>query len=189
MEPQGRRSMAEAPLNSEQTDRPPKWRPSVWDLLLAVGVIWVLVQQGPAWLNSVEMTGVRPKIMTAQGLDGQVVDVPQDDPKIYVFWATWCGPCHRQLASFKVLVESGEMSADKVVAISLDESKQDILDYQTREQLPFRVVWDSSGLVRKEFQIMMTPTMAMVDGSGQIIDYSSGLSLFTARWAKKVGAL
>ena len=80
--------MAEAPLNSEQTDRPPKWRPSVWDLLLAGGVIWVLVQQGPAWLNSVEMTGVRPKIMTAQGLDGQVVDVPQDDPKIYVFWAT-----------------------------------------------------------------------------------------------------
>ena len=64
-------------------------------------------------------------MFSAKLLDGQIFNLKEHEGQVVVldFWATWCGPCIKELPYFEKL---GEFYADKgveVLLVSLDFPK------------------------------------------------------------------
>ena len=89
-------------------------------------------------------------------------------------WATWCGPCIKEMPSLKELVGHYKGKDIEFVSISIDSEK----DYEKwRKMVPEKDVggiqlYDSEGLnssFMKSFSVGLIPRFMMIDREGKII--------------------
>ncbi|MEM8584526.1 MAG: TlpA disulfide reductase family protein [Bacteroidota bacterium] len=66
---------------------------------------------------------------------------PNDSPILYNFWASWCGPCVKELPYFESLHENEDTEELKVVLVSLDFAENRLLSFLERNQLVSEVIF------------------------------------------------
>jgi len=91
-------------------------------------------------------------------------------PVLLVFWATWCGPCRRELPALKKLEEEYGPKGLRIVAVSIDyrQSRKSVAAFKKRYDIPYRVVWDEDSLVSEKYGVSAVPTNVLVDPQGII---------------------
>ena len=103
---------------------------------------------------------------TLEDLKGKIVYID--------VWATWCGPCLKEIPSLKVLINEYNDKKIEFVSISIDDKK----DYEKwREMVSEKNVgglqlYDSEGLkssFMKAFNVGLIPRFIMLDEEGKII--------------------
>ena len=103
------------------------------------------------------------------------------------FWATWCGPCQREIPDIEALYKDrGENEGDLVVLgvanpktdshpnnsdVSVDEVKAFI----DEQGITYPVLMDTEGTMFSGYRIMSFPTTFMIDKDGNIFGYISGM--------------
>ena len=95
---------------------------------------------------------------------------------VYVdFWASWCGPCRE---SFPFMANiSRQFSADLVVvAINVDEDKDDAMRFLGLFEVPFDIVYDPQGQLAGGFDVPVMPTSYLFDREGQLLMRHSGFN-------------
>jgi thiol-disulfide isomerase/thioredoxin len=92
------------------------------------------------------------------------------------FWATWCGPCRRQMPAIKTLLEEHQDEGLEVVAVSLDRNLETLSTYLEEEKIFWTnlVGEDAIGLAKKH-GIVAVPTMFVVDGEGKVMAVGHGV--------------
>ena len=111
---------------------------------------------------------------TYPDMNGKEISLSDFKGKVVVVdvWATWCGPCKRELPFLKKLEE--EMHGKEVVfiAVSLDEAKdkQKWIDFVMREALK-GVQLHASGWsqIAKDYEIKGIPRFMLIDRKGNIV--------------------
>ena len=99
----------------------------------------------PAYDTRVKV-GAVPIPITGSDLSGKPVSLTQYKGKVLLldFWATWCGPCLRELPN--VIQSYGKYHAQgfDVVGITLDQAnaKQKVQDFVTTNRMPWRQIYD-----------------------------------------------
>ena len=87
------------------------------------------------------------------------------------FWATWCPDCIKEMPK---LVDTHRRFAGRefetvAVAVSKDR-REDVVRFNAARALPFRMVFDQSGEVGREFgNVRITPTTVVIDKKGKIL--------------------
>ena len=117
-----------------------------------------------------------PEII-ANDIDGKKIVLSEiSAPKtVLIFWASWCPHCEEIMPVIKSLY--GDGSKFKVVAISIDESKETLLkylkdaDYNWINIAEFKG-WD--GKIIEEYGIVATPTIFVLDKNKKIISKPIG---------------
>ena len=112
---------------------------------------------------------------------------------IITFWATWCGPCIKEMPAFSKLVEDYQGKL-QVIAIATGDERTDTLAFKNKHP-DYQVTWlldpdwekDSSNLA-KSFGIIGLPTNLFIDADGKVVDYWRGLEN-TEALVKKVQEL
>lgn len=102
------------------------------------------------------------------------------------FWATWCGPCQREMPDIEALYkEYGENSED-VVFLGVanpksenypqnsDVEKDEILQFLEDNSYTFPVVFDETGKIFGEYAIQAFPTTFLIDKEGNFLGYVPG---------------
>ncbi|RUL85002.1 TlpA family protein disulfide reductase [Tautonia sociabilis] len=129
----------------------------------------------------------------AVDLEGKVVLVN--------FWATWCGPCLKELPEVAGLIDSfaGAEAADdlRILCVSIDEAAdepeelaQELLVFLGRNELALRrppmaeVALDASGAMARAFGVTGIPTSVLIGRDGTIRAVLTG---FDPAYRRKIG--
>lgn len=91
------------------------------------------------------------------------------------FWATWCGPCRREMPIMSDLYEKYRDKGFTVIAISVSEDASTVKGYLNRHPVPFTVLLDSAGHLAEKFNIKALPTSFLIDSTGKIKQYGVGV--------------
>lgn len=92
-------------------------------------------------------------------------------PLLLNLWATWCGPCRRELP---VLVEvARKYPALQVVALSTEQDRELVARTAERLQLPFTVLYDPEDVTPLAFLTPVIPATFLYDAEGRLVWHAS----------------
>ena len=108
-------------------------------------------------------------------VDGKPFDFASLKGKVVLvdFWATWCGPCLRQIPIIKKNYEKYHDRGFEVVGISIDENRADLEGFLKDSEIPWQTLFsdnaDNVAALKKRFGVEGIPNMLLVGRDGKVI--------------------
>jgi thiol-disulfide isomerase/thioredoxin len=101
------------------------------------------------------------------------------------FWATWCGPCIRELPNVKAMYEKHHKNGFDIVGISLDADQQALADFLEKNPLPWSTVaGEGTQELATKYGVRGIPTMMLVDQAGKVVAVSHRIEELSAKIEK-----
>ena len=88
------------------------------------------------------------------------------------FWATWCGPCVRELPNVLKTYEAHHEKGFEIIGISLDSKKETLTSFTEQHKMPWQQYFDGKGWGNKlagKYGVSSIPATFLLDGEGKII--------------------
>ncbi len=120
---------------------------------LALAALPACRDEGPRTLAR----GERFPTLALPGLDGRTIALPQGPALLINFWATWCGPCRREMPSLQRLSARFRPQDLQVIGISLDDEVNLVKEFQLRYRLSFPLLQGAGRLLRAGLHIPVLP--------------------------------
>ncbi len=120
-----------------------------------------------------------PPAIDIKDRSGQVVDLAALQGKVVVvtFWASWCGPCRRELPMLGQVQKLVGREYLEVIAINLKESRSDYLSVlRANRDLDLTFVHDVRGTVGDRYGVTALPNMFIIGRDGRIVRTHRGYS-------------
>ena len=121
-------------------------------------------------LSILLLTTASSQAFAQQQLNAADFDLADYQGKVvYVdFWASWCTPCR---ASFPFMADMAGVHGDElaIVAINVDEKRDDALAFLKDYETPFDIVFDHAGELAAQYEVPGMPTSYLYDREGQLI--------------------
>lgn len=89
---------------------------------------------------------------------------------LVMFWATWCGPCRKEMPEVQAVYEKYRNAGFAVIAVNVGEDREDVEKYVKKMDVRLPIVLDSEGKIAERFGVIGLPTNYIVDGEGNIRD-------------------
>jgi peroxiredoxin len=103
------------------------------------------------------------------------------------FWGTYCGPCLREMPKVLDTHRKFAPRGFETVAVAMRQDRPEkVAEFTRQRALPFKVVFDASGEIAREFdKVRITPTIFVLDRNGRVLMKAVG----QPDWAKVHAAL
>ena len=110
------------------------------------------------------------------GPDGELVRLSDfaGQPVWINFWATWCGPCRRELPDIQQLAIEFESDDLVVLAVNLGESSDTATDFWDELGLELRILLDSNEDVAIQYRRLGLPNNFFIDREGVLQGFQLG---------------
>lgn len=114
--------------------------------------------------------GKRLPDFTLKNLDGQDVTLSEIEDKIIIvnFWATWCKWCKEEMPDIQKIKEENDDVL--VLAVNVDEPKDQAKEYIEDGGYDFEVLLDEDGAVSAQYLVTGLPASYFVDENGVFAD-------------------
>lgn len=114
---------------------------------------------------------------TAQKMDGSDFTLSEQAGKVVFvnFWATWCGPCVREMPDIDKLY--GEYGADgevEFVLINCGENSSTVQAFLNKKGFSFPVICDGDGTIADAYSITAIPRTVIFGKDGNILNDFTG---------------
>jgi thiol-disulfide isomerase/thioredoxin len=137
-----------------------------------------LLLPGPAW--SADVPPLPPGVMAIDGtpapelrlnsLDGKPFDLARSRGHwVFVhFWASWCGPCKREMPAIERMVTRLPPGQIEFVMVNTAETEDQVFTFLAAVAPDVTPLMDSQGLVTEQWQPRGLPASFLVDPQGRI---------------------
>jgi thiol-disulfide isomerase/thioredoxin len=130
---------------------------------------------GPAVATAAAAAAAGPAVgrmapdFTLPTLDGGSfqLSAQRGKPVVLNFWATWCGPCQRELPAVQ---RTAELLGDNVVFAAVDQNEDAnvVQRYVDKLGLTFAIPMDAGGEIGYLYNVQGLPTTFFIDRNGVI---------------------
>jgi peroxiredoxin len=106
-----------------------------------------------------------------QSLEGSPVNLTDYRGKVVLlnFWATWCGPCKKEIPALKKLYQVRKGPEFEILAVSLDRTTQDkVASFAEANQMKFPILLNPEGDIGGRYWVRGIPTSFLLDKKGII---------------------
>ena len=90
-------------------------------------------------------------------------------PVLIIFSTTWCTFCVQEIPNFKSLHATYAKQGLEIVNIDIQESKEKVVKFAAKHELPYRTLLDLDGTVSGVYEVRGVPTLIVVDKNGLIV--------------------
>lgn len=145
-------------------------------LLVAVG--YFLWQRIEIWQHQKDFLGKKAGIEGLMTLDGAAYTNSDFDPvRAVLFWATWCTPCTVELARLRDAIENGELSPNRILAISIWDDFEAVKQEASLRKYNFPIAHSKDPNFSTQWGVQVTPTKVLLDKEHSMVDISNGIGL------------
>jgi len=158
---------------SKRADSTPKT--SNWLLVLGVfsliGTgIWLALPEAPASVNP----GDQRTDFSLPDVQGVMHALPRGEVLLLNFWATWCPPCRREIPSMAALHDKYAPHGLKIIAVSVDQNREDLISFMQEYRMPFQVLHDADSAVTRSYGVFRFPESFLIDRDGKVLKHLVG---------------
>lgn len=150
------------------------WRLNRWPALrrpvaaaaLAGLLSWGVLSTGAGWLQQSKVTLPAITLTSLEGRPATLNDT-QGKPVVVNLWASWCGPCRREMP---VLARAQERHPDiRFLFVNQGETRDEVDAFMAAERLSLRnVLLDEDALTAERLQVHAYPTTLFFDRQGRL---------------------
>lgn len=137
-------------------------------LVFAAGSAWAATPAAP---KGIVVLPPRPApALKLKDMDDNAYDlsVAQGRWKFVHFWASWCGPCQREMPSIQRMLERMQGSSLEIVLVNVAESEDAVFSFLASVAPDLNSLLDSDGLATEQWQPRGLPSTYLVDAQGNI---------------------
>ncbi len=123
--------------------------------------------------------GETPPPISLKDREGDPVDLDALKGKVVVvtFWASWCGPCRRELPMLGRVQKVVGRDYLEVIAINMKEPRNDYLGVlRANKDVDLTFVHDARGVVTDLYGVTALPNMFIIGRDGVIVQTHRGYS-------------
>ena len=103
-------------------------------------------------------------------INGDTFDLTQSRGKwIFThFWASWCGPCRKEMPTIQAIADEFNDSGLTIVLINTSEDEDTVFDFLSTVAPDMNTLLDSDGKVTEQWQPRGLPSTYFVDPEGKL---------------------
>lgn len=127
-------------------------------------------------------------LFTGKSVPDRISSTPvSDSPNLLLvnFWASWCGPCKREIEDLKLLHEELANRGLRIIGVSMDSNFEEALEYSRKARVPYTVLPYDAAIYKGLGKIRATPTTAILNERGEVVFLQTGIVGYT-EWMKLI---
>jgi peroxiredoxin len=134
------------------------------------GPVAMPVELAPPGMDVSPEEGSLAPDFVLETLDGGEIRLSEQRGKAVIvnLWATWCGPCRKEMPQFVAAYDRYQAEGLEIIAVNVQESPSIVRPFVDDFGMDFPVALDRRGKVSDEFRIIGLPTTYFIDREGVI---------------------
>lgn len=98
------------------------------------------------------------------------------------FWATWCGPCIREMPNVRALYDENKDKGFTVVGVSLDKDLEKLGQFIEDKNVPWEnLAGGGTADLAKKYGVRGIPTMMLVDREGKVVGVAHNVAALSQK--------